>query len=178
MQNIFYINLATDDSPTIALSMEQSEPDIMRRKPRNPNESILFGVRKWLIPIPIILATVTLLLFWNTLNVNGWDSDYSIAKARTMVFALIVFFELFFAFSCRSFKHNVHKLGFLNNKFLLYSLLGEASLIIFIINYPPVQEIFDLVPLEIADWIIVIVLSTTGFAYSETIKLFNKDKLN
>jgi hypothetical protein len=51
-------------------------------------------------------------------------------------------------------------------------------LIIFIINYPPIQEIFELAPLEIADWIIVIVLSTTGFAYSEIIKLFNKDKIN
>jgi P-type Ca2+ transporter type 2C len=177
-KHILYINLATDGSPAIALSMEQSEPDIMKRTPRNPNESILFGIRKWLIPIPVILATVTLLLFWNTLNVNGWDSDYSIAKARTMVFALIVFFELFFAFSCRSFKYNIHKLGFLNNKLLVYSLLGEASLIILIINYPPFREIFDLVPLEIADWIIVIVLSTTGFAYSEIIKLFNKDKIN
>ncbi|HZL23246.1 MAG TPA: cation-transporting P-type ATPase, partial [Nitrososphaeraceae archaeon] len=175
-KHILYINLATDGSPAIALSMELSEPDIMRRKPRNPNETIFFGVKKWLIPIPIILATVTLFLFWNTLNVNGWDSEYGIAKARTMAFALIVFFELFFAFSCRSFKHNVHKLGFLSNKLLIYSLLGEISLIIFIMNYPPLQEIFDLVPLAFSDWIIVILLGTTGLIYSETIKLINKDK--
>ncbi len=175
-KHILYINLATDGSPAIALSMEPSEPDIMQRKPKNPNEPIFFGVKKWLIPIPIILATVTLLLFWNTLNVNGWDSEYGIAKARTMAFALIVFFELFFAFSCRSFKHNVHKLGFLRNKLLIYSLLGETSLIIFFMNYPPIQEIFDLVPLAFSDWIIVLVLATSGLIYSETIKFFNKDK--
>jgi Ca2+-transporting ATPase len=175
-KHILYINLATDGSPAIALSMEPSEPDIMRRKPRNPNETIFFGVKKWLIPIPIILATVTLFLFWNTLNVNGWDSEYGIAKARTMAFTLIVFFELFFAFSCRSFRHNVHKLGFLSNKLLIYSLLGEISLIIFIVNYPLMQEIFDLVPLAFSDWIIVLLLATTGFIYSEIIKLFNKDK--
>ncbi|HZL24330.1 MAG TPA: cation-translocating P-type ATPase C-terminal domain-containing protein, partial [Nitrososphaeraceae archaeon] len=87
-----------------------------------------------------------------------------------------VFFELFFAFSCRSFKYNVHKLGFLSNKLLIYSLLGEISLIIFIMNYPPLQEIFDLVPLVFSDWIIVILLGTTGLIYSETIKLINKDK--
>jgi Ca2+-transporting ATPase len=175
-KHILYINLATDGSPAIALSMEPSEPDIMRRKPRNPNETIFFGVKKWLIPIPIILATVTLFLFWNTLNVNGWDSEYGIAKARTMAFTLIVFFELFFAFSCRSFRHNVHKLGFLSNKLLIYSLLGEISLIIFIVNYPLMQEIFDLVPLAFSDWIIVLLLATTGFIYSEIIKLFNKNK--
>ena len=175
-KHILYINLATDGSPAIALSMEPCEPDIMQRKPRNPNETIFFGVKKWLIPIPIILATVTLFLFWNTLNVNGWDSEDGIAKARTMAFALIVFFELFFAFSCRSFRHNIHKLGFLSNKLLIYSLLGEISLIIFIMNYTPLQEIFELVPLAFSDWIIVISLATTGLIYSETIKFFNKDK--
>jgi Ca2+-transporting ATPase len=175
-KHILYINLATDGSPAIALSTEPSEPDIMRRKPRNPNETIFFGVKKWLIPIPIILATVTLFLFWNTLNVNGWDSEYGIAKARTMAFALIVFFELFFAFSCRSFRHNIQKLGFLSNKFLIYSLLGETSLIFFIMNYPPIQEIFELIPLAFSDWIIVLLLATTGLIYSETIKFFNKDK--
>jgi P-type Ca2+ transporter type 2C len=175
-KHILYINLATDGSPAIALSTEPSEPDIMRRKPRNPNETIFFGVKKWLIPIPIILATVTLFLFWNTLNINGWESEYGIAKARTMAFALIVFFELFFAFSCRSFRHNIHKLGFLSNKLLIYSLLGETSLIFFIMNYPPIQEIFELVPLAFSDWIIVLLLATTGLVYSETIKLINKDK--
>ena len=175
-KHILYINLVTDGLPAIALSTEPSEPDIMQKKPRNPNETIFFGVKKWLIPIPIILAIVTLFLFWNTLNVNGWDSEYGIAKARTMAFALIVFFELFFAFSCRSFRHNVHKLGFLSNKFLIYSLLGEIFLIIFSMNYPLMQEIFDLVPLAFSDWIIVLLLATTGLIYSETIKLINKDK--
>ena len=175
-KHILYINLATDGSPAIALSMEPCEPDIMRRKPRDPNETIFFGVKKWLIPIPIILATVTLFLFWNTLNLNGWDSEEGIAKARTMSFALIVFFELFFAFSCRSFRHNIHKLGFLSNKLLIYSLLGEISLIIFIMNYAPIQEIFELVPLAFSDWIIVISLATTGLIYSEIIKWFSKDK--
>ncbi|HET8856328.1 MAG TPA: cation-translocating P-type ATPase [Nitrososphaeraceae archaeon] len=175
-KHILYINLATDGSPAIALSTEPSEPDIMRRKPKNPNETIFFGVKKWLIPIPIILATVALFLFWNTLNIHGWDSEYGIAKARTMAFALIVFFELFFAFSCRSFRHNINKLGFLSNKFLIYSLLGETFLIVFFMNYPPIQEIFELVPLAFSDWIIVLLLATTGLIYSETIKLFNKDK--
>ena len=45
-KHILYINLATDGSPAIALSMERSEPDIMQRKPRNPNETIFFGVKK------------------------------------------------------------------------------------------------------------------------------------
>ncbi|MGZ5548351.1 MAG: cation transporting ATPase C-terminal domain-containing protein [Nitrososphaeraceae archaeon] len=58
----------------------------------------------------------------------------------------------------------------------MYSLLGEIFLIIFSMNYPLMQEIFDLVPLAFSDWIIVLLLATTGLIYSETIKLINKDK--
>jgi len=64
----------------------------------------------------------------------------------------------------------------LSNKFLIYSLLGEIFLIIFSTNYPPIQEIFQLIPLVFSDWIIILVLTTTGLIYSETIKLLNKDK--
>ena len=60
-KHILFINLATDGPPAIALGLEPHEPDIMRRKPRNPKESVFFGIKKWLITIPIILAVTSLL---------------------------------------------------------------------------------------------------------------------
>jgi Ca2+-transporting ATPase len=42
-KHIPYINLATDGSPTIALSTEPNELDIIRRKPRNPDEPIFLS---------------------------------------------------------------------------------------------------------------------------------------
>ena len=53
--------------------------------------------------------------------------DLAVAKGRTMVFGVIVFFELFFALSCRSFTHNINELGLFGNKMLLYSLIGESA---------------------------------------------------
>ena len=169
-KHILYINLATDGSPAIALGLEPHEPDIMKRKPRNPNESIFFGIKKWLIPIPIILASISLLLFAHVLQTNGWNSSFAVEKARTMVFGLIVFFELFFAISCRSFIHTINKLGLFSNRILLYSLLGESSAILFIMNYPVLQGLFDFVPLEAVDWMLLLLLAITGFVYSEIIK--------
>lgn len=169
-KHILYINLATDGSPAIALGLEPHEPDIMKRKPRNPNESIFFGIKKWLIPIPIILASISLLLFAYVLQTNGWNSSFAVEKARTMVFGVIVFFELFFAISCRSFTHTINKLGLFSNRILLYSLLGETSAILFIMNYPVTQGLFDFVPLEAVDWMLLLLLAITGFFYSEIIK--------
>jgi Ca2+-transporting ATPase len=175
-KHILYINLATDGSPAIALGLEPHEPDIMKRKPRNPNESIFFGIKKWLIPIPIILASISLLLFAHILQDNGWNSSFAVEKARTMVFGLIVFFELFFALSCRSFTHTINKLGFFDNKILLYSLLGESFAVVFIMNYPLMQRLFDFVSLQAADWILLLLLATTGFVYSEIIKFIDSKK--
>jgi P-type Ca2+ transporter type 2C len=176
-KHILFINLATDGPPAIALGLEPHEPDIMRRKPRNPKESVFFGIKKWLITIPIILAITSLLLFAYVLQVNGWDSSLAIAKGRTMVFGVLVFFELFFAMSCRSFTHNIHELRFFGNKMLLYSLIGESVVILFIMNYSPMQELFDFVPLQLADWILLLLLATTGFVYSEIIKLLTRKML-
>jgi Ca2+-transporting ATPase len=175
-KHILYINLATDGTPAIALGLEPHEPGIMKRKPRNPKESVFFGINRWLIPIPVILAVTSLMLFAYVLQVNGWSSTFAVEKGRTMIFAVIVFFELFFALSCRSFTHSLHKLGFFSNKILLYSLLGESFAILFIMNYPPVQTLFDFVPLQLDDWIIVSILATFGFLYSEIIKLMKRTK--
>ena len=175
-KHILFINLATDGFPAIALGLEPQEPNIMRRKPRDPKESVFFGIKKLLITIPIILAVTSLLLFAYVLQVNGWNSDLAVAKGRTMVFGVVVFFELFFALSCRSFTHNINELGLFGNKMLLYSLIGESAATLFIMSYPPMQELFDLVPLQVGDWILLLVLATTGFVYSEIIKLLTRKR--
>jgi P-type Ca2+ transporter type 2C len=175
-KHILFINLATDGFPAIALGLEPHEPDIMRRKPRDPRESVFFGIKKWLITIPIILAVTSLLLFAYVLQVNGWNSDLAVAKGRTMVFGVVVFFELFFALSCRSFTHNINELGLFGNRTLLYSLIGESAASLFIMNYPQMQELFHFVPLQAGDWILLLVLATTGFVYSEIIKLLTRKR--
>ena len=176
-KHILYINLATDGTPAIALGLEPHEPDIMKRKPRDPKESIFSGAKKWLVGIPILLAVISLSLFWFVLESDGWESEYAISKARTMMFGLMVFFQLFFALSCRSLKHNVIKLNLLGNKLLICSLIGESMLMLLIMNYSPAQEIFDLISLELTDWVIMLSLATTGFVYSEIIKFVNKINL-
>lgn len=95
----------------IALGFEPHEPGIMNRKPRNPKESVFFGTKKWLVGVSIILATVAISLFVYILETNGgMESEYAVSKARTILFGTVVFFELFFVLSCRSFKHNMTSL--------------------------------------------------------------------
>lgn len=174
-KHLLFINLLTDGAPAIALGLEPHEKGIMKVPPRDPKQGIFFGTKKWMIGIPIILSVVALLLFWFFLETNGWESDRSIAKGRTMVFGLIVFFELFFSLSCRSLKNNVINRQLLNNRLLTYSLAIEAFVILLIMNYSPMQDVFGLVPLDATEWAMMLVLATSGFVYSEIAKVSKKE---
>jgi Ca2+-transporting ATPase len=173
-KHILFINLVTDGAPAIALGLEPHEKDVMKARPRDPKQSIFFGTKKWMVGIPIILSVASLSLFWFLLESNGWESEQSISKARTMIFGLIMFFELFFSLSCKSLKNSIINRSLLNNKLLTYSLIVEVIVILLIMNYQPTQEVFDLVPLNTTEWFIMLALAATGFAYSEVAKIVSK----
>ena len=168
-KHILYVNLATDGSPAIALGMEPAEKDVMKRKPLPPKTSIFQGTASWFFGVSLIIGVTSILLFWYVLETNGW-TDLAISKARTMVFVFLVFEEIFFALSCRSLTTNIHKLGLFTNKFLLFSLIGESILILLLVNIPATLELFDLVPLNLHDWLIIMSLAPGAFLYSEILK--------
>jgi Ca2+-transporting ATPase len=58
---ILWINLVTDGLPAIALGFEPAEDEVMKRKPRQPNESIFAGgMGRHIIWVSILLTIVTL----------------------------------------------------------------------------------------------------------------------
>ncbi len=131
---ILYINLATDGLPAIALGVSPSDPDVMKRPPRHPKESVftkevkLFLLRAVLIEVPFLL--------WVFLS----SLPQGVEIAQTRLFLVLVFFELILALNCRSLKYTL--LDVRPHKFLLLAVLWEAILIIVLINIPVAQQAF------------------------------------
>ncbi len=158
---ILWMNLATDSLPALALAMEPAEKNVMKRGPRD--EKLLEGI--W---GPIVLAGALMVLsvffvFDYGLNNSGLDI------ARTMAITTAIFFELFFAFSCKS-KRSLFQTGIFNNKYLIWAVLISAGLHLGLI-YSELGSVFGFVGLGLKDLGICTLAGLSGLVAFETGKI-------
>jgi Ca2+-transporting ATPase len=159
---ILWMNLITDSLPSLALTVEKEEKDIMKRKPINHGDSILGGIWKFTLMAGVILfiAAITIFLVY-------YKQD--LEKARTMALTTAVFYEMAIIFACRSDK-NIWEIGWFSNKFLLIAV-AAAIIIQIIAIYTPLSLVFGLKALSLWELAIVALVSLTGLVFFETAKL-------
>ena len=116
---ILWMNLVTDSLPALALAVEPAEKNIMKYKPKN--NSLLFGIWKSIVVAGFLMVSSSLWIF------NYGSINFGIDVARTMAISTAIFFELFFAFSCKS-DRSLFLTGILNNKYLIYAVLISGGL--------------------------------------------------
>ena len=160
---ILWMNLITDSLPSLSLSVEKEEENIMKRKPIDTKEDILKDILAFIIVAGLISFIATLGMFVIFYQEN-------LAKARTIALSIAVFCELFLVFSCRSSK-NIWKIGVFSNKFLVFSV-ATAFVLQLIAIYTPLAKIFGFVPLSFTELVLTIAVSSIGFIVFELAKLF------
>jgi Ca2+-transporting ATPase len=146
---ILWINLVTDGLPALALAVDPKSPDLMRRRPRPPQEQFLTAGRmRLLFAQGIFIALVTLGVFAHCFY--GMDQD--LQRARTLTFTVMVFAQLFHAFNCRSDRRSLFAIGLTTNRPLLWAVAGSAALQAAILLHPSVRDIFKAAPFNPEHW--------------------------
>ncbi|RLE77329.1 MAG: ATPase [Thermoprotei archaeon] len=148
---ILWINLVTDGLPALALGVDPPEPGVMKRPPRDPRERVYSGMELF-FAVSVALALFSWIApFWFLLVVVGRP----LAEARTMAFTQAVIFELILALNARSEERFVlaSRSALLANKHLLAAVLGSLALHLAVLYAPPLQLMFDTVPLDTTDWL-------------------------
>lgn len=116
--HILFIDLVTDSIPSICLSFEQSEKDIMKKKPRGINKPLFTPfVMASVISSAIIETAFVLITYFVALNKYGAETAASLALLSLVVQ------EIVYAFVCRNLKELVYKQGLFKNKILNYGIL-------------------------------------------------------
>jgi P-type Ca2+ transporter type 2C len=153
---ILYVNLATDGLPALALSVDPTEQDLMRRAPRSRREGIFTRPVVTLIAVGgawSALATLTLFVW-------AHSSGRELEEAMTMTFATLVLIEFFKAYSFRSDRNSVLVRPFAN-KWLNLAILWELALVVLVINVPFLQDAFGTRALSFETWLLVAAVAFT-----------------
>lgn len=163
---ILWVNLITDGLPALALGLEPTEEDIMRRPPRDPNKGIFSGKMGFnIFSQGIFIGFLTLGAFYLGI------SFYSLDIARTMAFATLSFSQLSQSLNSRSEKFSIFKIGLFSNLYLIMAIVISGFLQFIVISIAPVQFIFKTVPLTLNQCWIIIILSLSPILYVELLKL-------
>jgi len=148
---ILFVNLATDGPPALVLGLSPPDPDIMKRPPRPPRETIFTkDVSSFLLRALIIEVPLLFLIFI-------WSLAEGVIVAQTRLFLVFIFFELVVAISCRSLKYNILKVK--PHRALLLVILGEVILIMILFSFPLLQEAFGIGIIGVIEVLLVIFMS-------------------
>jgi Ca2+-transporting ATPase len=164
---ILWMNLITDSLPSLSLSVEPADKNIMKREPISSKETILTGTASfWLVAgIFAFIATIGLFSLY-------FKAD--LEKARTIALTTAVFCEMFVVLSCRS-RRNIWEIGLFSNKFLLYSIIFAVCLQLIAI-YSPLALVFGFVPLSLMEILLIVVAALPIFIIFEVWKFWQSRK--
>lgn len=146
---LLWLNLITDGAPALALGTEKGDPDIMDQKPRPPSEAIINRFMTAGILIQTVAITfVTLTAYMIGLQLFSGDP----LMPSTMAFVTISTSELIRAFTARSERYPLIKVGPFSNRLMNYAVLTSLALLLLVIYVPFLQPIFNTTSLGWEQW--------------------------
>jgi len=143
----------------------------MEQPPRDPQEPILNRFMLTGISIQTVAITaVTLGSYWIGLR-------YFPEMATTMAFVTLSFSELVRAFTARSERVPILKIGMFKNKVMNWAILSSLVLLLAVVYIPFLQGVFDTAPLGWTQWEVILPLLLVPSIAAELTKvIFRKRK--
>ncbi len=154
---LLWVNLVTDSLPAIALGLQPTAADIMKRKPLR-NEASLFsgGMGQKIALEGFMIGALTLLAF--AVGHVYYDGQNGYLYARTMAFAVLSLSQLVHAFNMQT-EDSLWHLSILENRFLVGAFCIGSFLQMAVIMFPPAAALFGTTPLHLRQWGVVWALS-------------------
>ena len=166
---LLFINLVTDSLPALAIGMEPGNPDILKRKPRDPKASLLdkpfvtqISTQGFLISLSVIAAFL----------IGLKDSP---AIACTMAFSTLTFARLLHGFNCRS-QHSIFKIGFKNNWYSLAAFALGTALLALILFVPALHGLFAVQPLSGQEVWLIVILAIIPTVLIQLVKVIRENR--
>ncbi len=186
VMQILAIDLGTETIPALGLGIEPPEAVVMKQPPRPKDKGLIDKktLFKGYIFLGLISTIGVLFAYFFTLYRGGWHwgidlpiHDPLARQAATATFLGIVIMQTGNVFACRTQTESVFKIGILSNRLVLWGILVEIILAVFIIYHPWGNKIFSTSPIPLSAWLLLIPFAFILFAAEEMRKWASSKKI-
>ncbi|XP_064424252.1 sarcoplasmic/endoplasmic reticulum calcium ATPase 2 isoform X1 [Latimeria chalumnae] len=201
---LLWVNLVTDGLPATALGFNPPDLDIMDKPPRNPKEPLISGwlfFRYLAIGCYVGAATVGAAAWWfiaaddgprvsfyqlsHFLQCKEDNPDYFGVECEvfespypmTMALSVLVTIEMCNALNSLSENQSLLRMPPWENVWLLGSICLSMSLHFLILYVEPLPLIFQITPLNVTQWLMVLKISLPVILLDETLKFAARNYL-
>ena len=136
---ILWVNLVTDGLPALALGFEPGDPDIMKRKPRDPRATLLSVSMMRSIGIHGAVMATSVLFAMHL----GNDQ-----VRQTIAFTALALSQMANCIACRAEQKLIIEIGFFSNPHLVVAVLLTVLGQLAVVYLPFMQTVFKTVPLS------------------------------
>ena len=176
--HLLWINLVTDCFPALALGMEQAEPAIMRRRPRDAKAGIFAGGMGVDVAYQgLVISALTIAAFfighfmesgvWE-IPANGFSPD-----GTTMAFVTMSMAEIFHGLNMRSQRGSILKLH-TRNKMMTFAALGSLLATTLVCEVPFLAAAFQFTSVELSEYLVAVALAFCVIPVVEIVKFFQR----
>lgn len=174
---ILWMNLVTDGVPALALAVEPAEPNVMKRPPFSPRESIFArGLGSYMVRIGIVFAILTIILmewaYYHSANTPGDPQRW-----KTMVFTTLCLAQMGHAIAIRSNTQLTIELNPFTNVFVWAAVILTTILQLMLIYVPPLRVFFGTHVLNFQELLVCLGFSMLMFVWIELEKIFIRWKM-
>jgi calcium-translocating P-type ATPase len=167
---ILWLNLVANGFQDMALAVEKAEPEILKRKPRDPKEPIFNKVMVSRVVVGGLYMGISAFALFYTLLTFGYQEE----TARNLTLLLMVLFENVHIFNSRSENSSIFKINHFQNRFLWISILASQGLHIVSMYIPFMQSLLSIEPVSLEMWTTLLFIALTLVAVMEAEKFFRK----
>ncbi len=171
---ILWMNLVTDGVPALALAVEPAEPNVMKKPPFSPRESIFArGLGSYMVRIGIIFAILTIaMMSWAYGYTTNPNHPGDPEAWKTMVFTTLCLAQMGHAIAIRSNTQLTIELDPRTNVFVWGAVIVTTALQLMLIYVPPLRAFFGTHYLTPFELMICFGFSALMFVWIEMEKLF------
>ena len=170
--HLLWINLVTDCFPALALGMEKSEPDVMKRNPRSSKAGVFSGgMGVDILYQGIIVSILTIFSYFlgHFIAEGEWTIANS-AHGMTMAFLTMSMAEIFHSFNMRSQRKSLFGLK-THNKTLFIAGIGSLIATTLVCEIPFLAVAFGFEAVSFLEYALAIVIGASIIPIVEIVKL-------